>query len=1073
MAAVATEAPAATTEASLEGLPSVRGVLPNGLRYVIVRHSVPAGVFEAHLEFHVGSVDEDENQRGMAHMLEHICFLGSEKRTSLMSAGCGLTSNALTDFHHTIYHLNLPSSRLPEGFDMLAEVGFSPAFSKERIEKERAAVLSEAQMVNDCQYRMQTQILGAVHDENRIHERFPIGLESQIARWTPDELQQFHSRWYAPENATLYVVGDVSEDAAIAEIERAFGGFRGAGEPATGAWGMDSRSLFRPPMPSRQDVLHEYATPGRSEGDPLALAGWSQDMRVSVATNELVQGMQVCWAAKGPMQAARKPEDLLQWLYTRLVVEGVRLRLQVRWGTNAVPCNFHLYDSIMEGVQLSTLTVMSEPSRWRDTCQDVLQEVLAISRYGFAKEELEMTLQMTLTKVQDSAERQPWASMGTLFGYDSPAATSRELVEAMIGSAPCGHLLTSAEAFSAALKEAAAKVDLAELNKTTAEILGHFGGQGKAKGTVVVACPAAVTEEFSGRRVPLTPPSKDEVVRALTDVTELGQEEVQSKLVSVPLSLLPSPPLVAPLERKVLPGGAVSLRLPCGMTVRILARQGTPDDGPNPSTMRLTIPGGRAADAQAGRFGTIEAGVLALESGGVGEWSREQGILYRRLHSVTTEMRTNPDAVQVDAHFSASLDSSRAALEWLHWFLREPKLDLTNFGEAQLRMKGNAHARSKSLEGQANQILMQKMYPQDTWLWDVPLNAVNELTLSKARKAAAEQMGDPSKLALDIVATIGGGGPSTSSGVGSMQHEEGEASSAGGASAAMPGAAELVEEMSATLEREVCSILGSLPPAASPTQAFPAPEPKMSEYGCEERIHVPDADERALVLVGGGLPNYWGVGDATWQEEISRKGFSWARSDQLYPAKVMDLLEMCMNSRLNGRVRDQLSLTYHCDLQLKMFEGFQGGHFITKVYSDPTKVAYATQATMQVLRSPSRLPFMDMEVEACKKVLVRRIRMDQRERGYWVGKLKPAPSQEAVRTQEEELEVLRSITADDVQHAWAAMTSLDDPFVVLAVSGSPNVVSYLPPGQVVERSPRPPPAAPAFGGGGAGMDFLD
>ncbi|CAE8644320.1 unnamed protein product, partial [Polarella glacialis] len=171
----------------------------------------------AHLEFHVGSVDEQEDQRGMAHMIEHVCFLGSERRITLQSGGLGMTSNACTDFNHTVYHISMDSQHMSRGLEALADIGFTPAFRAERVEKERAAVLSEAQMVNDCTYRLQTQIIGAVHSDNRIHTRFPIGLEAQIAKWSVEQLRSFHRKWYVPENATLYIIGDVDEEGVRAE----------------------------------------------------------------------------------------------------------------------------------------------------------------------------------------------------------------------------------------------------------------------------------------------------------------------------------------------------------------------------------------------------------------------------------------------------------------------------------------------------------------------------------------------------------------------------------------------------------------------------------------------------------------------------------------------------------------------------------------------------------------------------------------------------------------------------------------------------------------------------------------
>jgi len=63
--------------------------------------------FEAHMEVHVGSIDEEEDEQGIAHMIEHVAFLGSKKREKLL--GTGARSNAYTDFHHTVFHIHSPT----------------------------------------------------------------------------------------------------------------------------------------------------------------------------------------------------------------------------------------------------------------------------------------------------------------------------------------------------------------------------------------------------------------------------------------------------------------------------------------------------------------------------------------------------------------------------------------------------------------------------------------------------------------------------------------------------------------------------------------------------------------------------------------------------------------------------------------------------------------------------------------------------------------------------------------------------------------------------------------------------
>lgn len=137
-----------------------------------------------HVQVHVGSVDEKPDEQGIAHFVEHITFLGSNKRD--LVSGYGGRSNAYTDFQHTIFHVDVPTadasgkSLVGLTIDMLAEVAFGAEFLISRIEKERKAVLAEAQMMNTIEYRMDCQLLKHLHEENALGYRFPIGMVDQV-----------------------------------------------------------------------------------------------------------------------------------------------------------------------------------------------------------------------------------------------------------------------------------------------------------------------------------------------------------------------------------------------------------------------------------------------------------------------------------------------------------------------------------------------------------------------------------------------------------------------------------------------------------------------------------------------------------------------------------------------------------------------------------------------------------------------------------------------------------------------------------------------------------------------------
>ena len=209
----------------------VTGVSKNGLSYVILPVKAPADRFEAHLQICSGSTDELEPQQGIAHLTEHVAYMGSRKRERLF--GTGSQTNAYTDFHHTVFYACCPCvspgtqvKMLPYALDALSDV-MEAESTKSRLEKERSAVLSEMTMVNTIDYRVECQILGTLHAENRLASRFPIGKEHLIKSWQREDVLRWHRTHFRPDNAILYIVGDVDPKEAISTIDQKFGHITG------------------------------------------------------------------------------------------------------------------------------------------------------------------------------------------------------------------------------------------------------------------------------------------------------------------------------------------------------------------------------------------------------------------------------------------------------------------------------------------------------------------------------------------------------------------------------------------------------------------------------------------------------------------------------------------------------------------------------------------------------------------------------------------------------------------------------------------------------------------------------
>ena len=353
---------------TLENHPNLHiGKLSNGLRYVILPNASPPNRFEAHLEVHAGSVDELEDEQGIAHLVEHCTFLGSKRRESLL--GTGARSNAYTDFHHTVFHVHAPHANanngrpmLPAVLDALTEIGFEPEMLPARIEKERKAVTAEAQMMNTIEYRVDCQLLQYLHWENALGCRFPIGKMDQVQRWTRDEVYSFWQKHYYPENATLYVVGDVD----VAETERLIeenfnrvparaGGARaakddgldagvlvdGADRGDDGDNGDDDEASRRPDLREtnkglllerahlspagliRPPVEHQWGC------EPVIQTGFQAP--ISVFRHRLLQLFQLSIFCKLPIQPMKTLDDLKRAFMVRVMLSVMQFRINARY----------------------------------------------------------------------------------------------------------------------------------------------------------------------------------------------------------------------------------------------------------------------------------------------------------------------------------------------------------------------------------------------------------------------------------------------------------------------------------------------------------------------------------------------------------------------------------------------------------------------------------------------------------------------------------------------------------------------------------------------------------------------
>jgi zinc protease len=238
------------------------GTLPNGLTYYIRKNGRPEQRVFMQLAVKAGSIDEENDQQGLAHFLEHMAFNGTrhfkagELIATLESTGARLGPhvNAYTSFDETVYQFELPSNRqgvVEKGLQALADFGGGMLLTPAEIDKERGVVIEEWRGGLGAGSRLRDQQIPVLYYQSKYAERLPIGKPEILKSFTPERLKAFYTKWYRPDRMAVVVVGDLDPPKMETMIRTEFGSIT---KPATAA---PERSY---PVPLPSEVLYKVAT---------------------------------------------------------------------------------------------------------------------------------------------------------------------------------------------------------------------------------------------------------------------------------------------------------------------------------------------------------------------------------------------------------------------------------------------------------------------------------------------------------------------------------------------------------------------------------------------------------------------------------------------------------------------------------------------------------------------------------------------------------------------------------------------------------------------------------------------
>ncbi len=214
------------------------GKLDCGLTYYIRHNDYPEHRVNFYIAQRVGSIQEEESQRGLAHFLEHMAFNGSEHfngegkgiidYTRSLGVAFGADLNAYTSIAETVYNINdVPSTRqsaIDSCLLILKDWSTGLLLTDEEIDKERGVIHEEWRLGQSAQMRMLERQLETLFPGSKFGKRLPIGLMSVVDNFEYKELRDYYHKWYRPDNQALVIVGDVDVDHVEAQIKELFKG---------------------------------------------------------------------------------------------------------------------------------------------------------------------------------------------------------------------------------------------------------------------------------------------------------------------------------------------------------------------------------------------------------------------------------------------------------------------------------------------------------------------------------------------------------------------------------------------------------------------------------------------------------------------------------------------------------------------------------------------------------------------------------------------------------------------------------------------------------------------------------
>ncbi len=383
----------------------LRGVLENGLRYSIRANDRIKDRMVMKLGINAGSLQEEDDQRGLAHFVEHMAFNGSVHfpENSLIDFAqengmkFGAHVNAYTSFGETVYDFVLPTDSeqlLDQGLDVLYDWLNGLNIKPEEVEKERGIVLSEWRTSLGFSARFRDIWIPILLEGSRFAQRLPIGLPDVIENAAPQRLRDFYEKWYNTENAILILVGDFDAEAMEQRLKQRFGSIARRGQKVSSGLERDWENV---PIRDRNE-----------NGKPQLRAVQMQDYEAPY------RGVSIAIKGQRKPVAVTVGQFREQWAFFVLGVTLVQRLSDIVKSHSDIVLDTHNYREAYGSASTYYFKVEAQSGRLREAYQILLRAIAQFQKYGILQSEMNLAIETLRSNVEENYNSREKRSNGNL-----------------------------------------------------------------------------------------------------------------------------------------------------------------------------------------------------------------------------------------------------------------------------------------------------------------------------------------------------------------------------------------------------------------------------------------------------------------------------------------------------------------------------------------------------------------------------------------------------------------------------------------------------------------------------------